>query len=139
MEMNWYLCQEKGFAKKITSDKSLANSLVKTAENQLRTESTIPLSEQTLQSKIILVYSALREILEAIAILHGWKIYNHECFYFFLNEVLKRQTLAEKFNLFRKIRNKICYYGKSVSLTYSENLLSEMRVLIKTLKKEFLT
>ena len=60
-------------------------------------------------------YDILRSILETIAILDRCKIYSHEAFTYFLKEK-DENIIVNKFDRFRKIRNKINYYGKNISI-----------------------
>jgi len=80
---------------------------------------------------------SLRELLEALAIKNGFKIYNHECYCAFLKEILKDEELAALFDKFRRIRNKINYYGKDLSPKEAEAFKTEIEELVEKLKKLF--
>ena len=84
-----------------------------------------------------MVYDCLREVLEALAIKKGFKIYNHECFCAFLKNICNEFSFAESFDRFRKIRNKINYYGKKVELVDAERLIKDMISLRKELLSKF--
>ena len=85
------------------------------------------------ESKITLLYDALRILLEAIAIEKGFKIYNHECYTAFIREVLKESRLADEFDKFRRIRNAINYYAKQISNEEAETIVPGMQEFIKRL------
>ena len=76
----------------------------------------------------------IRELLEALAILKGYKIYNHDCFCAFLKEVLSESVMGDKFDKLRKIRNSINYYGKEVSVGEANKILSDLGSLIRDIK-----
>ena len=133
--MDWIACNKKRFAKSIKRDNNLINSLVQSSIKKLKTQSRLPLNGITATSKITLVYDSLREVLEALAIANGFKIYNHECYRAFLSEVLKESALSKDFDGFRKLRNSINYYGKDVSAEEAKQILADMQKLIKEVKK----
>jgi hypothetical protein len=86
-------------------------------------------------SRISLLYDALREILETIALEKGFKIYNHECYTPFLKEILCELVYADTFDKLRKTRNSINYYGKKLTLTQAQAVLVELRDMISYLRK----
>ncbi|MBS3108806.1 hypothetical protein J4409_02945 [Candidatus Woesearchaeota archaeon] len=122
--------------KEVKIDKNLINSLINSASKKLITADSIKLNENTASSKVSLTYDALRELLEAIAIEEGFKIYNHECYCAFLKEIIKETNLGDKFDDFRKIRNSINYYGKDVSVEEASFLIKNMLILIKEIKQK---
>ena len=82
-----------------------------------------------------MLYDSLRERLEGLALLHGYKIYNHECYASFLSEVLHERELSHAFNRVRLIRNSINYYGKRLSLDDSREITKEIENLIQKVKE----
>jgi len=96
----------------------------------------LTLTDDTAASKISLAYDALRELLEAWAVIKGYKIYNHECYSSFLKEVLNESRLGGQFDAFRKLRNDINYYGKDVLPNEAKPLLEEMASMAKMINKE---
>jgi len=127
--MDWKACMDKSLAKKAKTDTNLLISLKKSSAKKLESESMLPLNDTTAASKISLAYDALREVLEALAIKNGYKIYNHECYTAFLKEIIEQSAIADKFDKFRKIRNSINYYGKEITSVEAEPLLAEIRKL----------
>ncbi len=124
--MDWKECKDKGFTKKITSDKYLINSLIKASKKRFESSKRLELDKTTSSSKISLIYESIRELLEALAIKKGFKIYNHECFSSFLDEICHDKILSEEFNRFRKIRNQINYYGKDVPIKEAEEIIRNL-------------
>ena len=127
--MDWQECKDKKLVKSVSIDESLINSLVKSGENKLKTNKRIELDETTASTKVSIVYESLREVLEALAMKKGFKIYNHECFCSFLDEVLKDKTYSLKFDKFRKLRNQINYYGKETSTREAKIIIKEIILL----------
>ena len=114
---------------KITADLELASSLEKTSANKAISSELLQLREETAASKISLSYDSVRELLEAIALRKGFKIYNHICYTSFLKEVMKETYLGEGFDELRIIRNDINYYGKDVSVIEAKAVLERLAVL----------
>ena len=94
----------------------------------------LELNKKTAISKISLAYDSLRELLEALSLKKGYKIYNHECYTTFLKEILNENSKAEEFDNLRKIRNAINYYGKDVSIQNTKNILNRIKKLKKQIK-----
>ena len=135
--MDWKECEKDKIVKEISLDKPLVNSLLSNSLKKLKTQELLKLDETTASSKISLTYDSLRELLEALSISKGYKIYNHECYCAFLKEILNESFLSEKFDSLRKIRNSINYYGKDISIEEAKSILTEIIVLIKQIKKQF--
>ncbi len=137
--MDWNACNKNGLVKKVKIDGNLVTSLTKSSADKLKSEAMLQLNETTAGSKVTLAYDGLRELLEAIAIAEGYKIYNHECYCAFFKEVMDESDLARKFDSFRKIRNAVNYYGRNISPEEAEFLLKEMHLFIETIKTKFMT
>lgn len=133
--MDWNECTSKLLAKKKNLDENLIISLIKESEKKVKVNDLLQLDEITASSKLCIVYDSLREILEAIANKHRYKIYNHECYSSFLHEVLLLKEESIDFDKFRKIRNSINYYGKQIEINDIENLISEILNLRKKLMR----
>ena len=127
--MNWQECNKRRLAKDVQLDRDLITALRKTSENKLESESKLELSDITASSKLFLAYDSLRELLEALALKHGYKIYNHECYTAFLKEILLENTKGEEFDELRQIRNSINYYGKDILQEEAKKIIERIRVL----------
>ena len=113
--------------KEITVDYELIASLKKSAERKSQSVKLLVVNQITADSVITRLYDSLREILEALAIKHGFKIYSHECYAYFLSFILDEKELAERFDSLRKVRNAINYYGQEVPLPDAQTLIQELR------------
>ncbi|MEK6893013.1 MAG: hypothetical protein AABX07_02310 [Nanoarchaeota archaeon] len=132
--MDWEECLAKRIARPAQSDLELIKSLRKTSENKLLSADLLELNETTAVSKLSLYYDSARELLEALAIDKGYKIYNHECYAGFLKEAVGNKNLAERFDRLRILRNSVNYYGQNISLIDTKESISELKILIKELK-----
>jgi len=120
---------KKGIVKKKGTDKNLAMALRKTAEIDLKFFERIKIDDVSSRKVVSGYYEILREILEGLSAIRGYKIYSHEAFVYFL-EGDGENANAEKFNRFRLIRNRINYYGKSVSCEEAEEYCEEIKKMI---------
>lgn len=133
--MDWEECNEKKLVKEIKADLNLFASLIKSSKNKLESNKRLELDETTASTKISLAYDSLREILEAIAIKKGFKIYNHKCFCGFLDEICGERALSREFDKFRKIRNSINYYGEDVPIEEARIIIKEINELREKLMR----
>lgn len=127
--MNWEECKIKRLVKETRTDFQLINSLLNQSKKKLITDNFSPLNEDTISTKFCNNYDSLREVLEAVALSRGFKIYNHECFTGFLREVLGLEKESFVFDNLRKIRNSVNYYGEDISIDEGKNLIIEVRAL----------
>lgn len=127
--MDWNDCIKKRIAKEIGIDLDLIESLIRTSNNRLISEEKLKLDDSTSGSKISLAYDSLRELLEALAIKKGYRIYNHECYTYLLKEILNESAKGDEFDELRKIRNSINYYGKDISIIEAKDVLKRIKKL----------
>jgi hypothetical protein len=132
--MDWKRCNEEKIVKRISVDKELAKSLIESAGNKFTSASLLKLSEVTSSSVVTLYYDSLREFLEALSVLKGYKIYNHECYTSFLKEIIEDEDFSREFDSVRKIRNSINYYGEKLGLNDAEIIVRDVKELIKKCK-----
>src|SRR3989338_795778 len=128
--MDWQECNMKKMVKSISADEELLKSLLKTSENKIISAELLVLNDATANSKISLAYDSLRELLEALALKNGFKIYNHECYTAFLKEILKESLLGDDFDEMRKLRNGINYYGEKVNKEECEKIIKQIKNII---------
>ena len=137
--MDWVSCIKNRIVKEVKIDKNLISSLIKSSARKFRTQELFELSNDSADSKITLLYDSVRELLEALAISKGYKIYNHACYFSFLKEIIKKDSLAKSFNNFRIIRNSINYYGKDISLEEAKDIIEDMKKFIKIIKEDYIS
>lgn len=128
---------EQGKVRRSSADRNLARSIVKNSELDLKFLEKLEVNIYSARKIMCNYYDVLRSILEAVSILDRYKIYSHEAFRSFLK--IKNENLAAvKFDRFRKIRNKINYYGASIRPEETEENIKEITKLIEYLKKKYL-
>jgi hypothetical protein len=130
--MDWEECFKKKIVKEIKKDTEMIKSLIESSKNKLESSNELKMNEVTAVSKFSLAYDSLRELLEALAIENGYKIYNHECFTSFLKEILNEKEKGNNFDEIRKIRNDVNYYGKQITIEEAEEIINK----IKSLRQE---
>ena len=133
--MNWDECVLHGVVKKIKPDTNLIGSLIEQSRRKLLTDDFSPMNADTASTKFSNNYDSLREVLEALAVKFGYKIYNHDCFFGFLKQVLHLEKESFAFDTFRKIRNSVNYYGSNLSPEKAALLIKEIRELRELLLK----
>ena len=133
--MDWKECIGKKIARYSKPDEELIKSLMQSSENKIASSNLLTLNETTSVSKLSLCYDSVRELLEALAISKGYKIYNHECYTGFLKEIINDSRLAEKFDRLRLLRNSINYYGENISVNDAKESIDELKELGKEIKK----
>ena len=117
-------CWDKGHIKKTTPNKELIRSLIEMSGLNELTVKTAVINDKTVSSYFKLAYDSLREILEGICILHGYKVNNHIC----LGELV--ETLVEgfdyaEFDRLRYARNSISYYGEKLEYEQGTELIKK--------------
>jgi len=127
--MDWKECYNRRIAKNVNPDVEMIISLTKSSRNKLESESKLNMSNVTANSKLSLAYDSLRELLEALALKNGYKVYNHECYTAFLKEIIKENYKADEFDDIRKIRNAVNYYGKEISVEEANEIIAKIKKL----------
>lgn len=111
------------------ADAGLIKSLTESSRDKLESEKRLAMDDVTAASKLTLAYGALRELLEALALKNGYKVYNHECYTAFLKEIVGESEMGDEFDEIRRLRNAINYYGKRISARDAERFISRVRKL----------
>jgi uncharacterized protein (UPF0332 family) len=131
--MDFKECIQKEIIKDVLLDANKVTSVRNIAQQKINSANYLPNEHHI--AKISLLYDALREYLEALALEEGYKIYNHECYTAFIKEILKKSSKGDLFDKIRKTRNNINYYGVDVNLEEAEEIIKEIKELIKTFSK----
>lgn len=130
--MDWNECKKLRITKDVSIDLHRIKSIKCIANEKIESANILPRGHYV--AKITLLYDALREILESIALEKGYKIYNHECYTPFIKEILVKSSLGDNFDKVRKIRNRINYYGKKVDDGEAQHIIELLIKLIDTFK-----
>lgn len=129
---------KEGKVRRATPDKLMAESIIKNTFEDLKFLEQTKLTDLSKRKLVSNYYDSLRSLLEAISLLNGYKIYSHEAFTYFLKEKLNQDILSLRFDRFRKIRNGLNYYGKSIQLSEAEEIIQELKRTINEIKQKLL-
>ena len=118
-------CYKKNFIKKTRIDRELVRSLIEMSKIKEDSVNNAQVNETNISAYLSMAYDSLRETLEALCILKGYKVTSHIC----LGELLK--TLVSDFDFisfdrFRYIRNGINYYGSKVDYKQGKEIITKM-------------
>jgi len=116
-------------------DKEWAKALLKMSDASLDAANALD-TERNSSAALTLAYTALRQVLEAICLLRGYKVYSHEAYTSFLKE-LDEPAAAESFNRFRKLRNGVEYYARPVSAAVAHQALKGITTIRKRLREKY--
>ena len=136
--MDWGECLESGKVKRAFKDRGLIRSYTDMSNRFIEGVKMMKLNERSAPIILSNLYDALLSICEALLSLNGLKSYNHECITSFLKKVLNEYKIAEIFDRYRKIRNMIKYYGRTVSVETTETAMKEINNTIRYLKDKYL-
>lgn len=128
---------KEGTVRKAERDEQLINSVLNTADTDIEFLSGLKVTAISARKIVSNYYDVMREILEALAINDGYKVYSHEAFTYFLKERYS-DALSIKFDRFRKLRNKINYYGTSISVDEALQYKDEIISIIAELREKLL-
>ncbi len=118
-------CREKGFIKRTKRNCELVKSLIDMSGIKEKTVNNAPIDEDNICAYLPMAYDSLREIMEAICILHSYKVTSHIC----LGRLVK--TLVEdfdyyRFDRFRYMRNSINYYGEKTDFNQGKEMIRKI-------------
>jgi len=133
-EASWADCLSYNDSVKITPDKEKAKSLIETAEERIR-YSNKEVNEKTSNYIFEDYYSSVLEMMQALVLLHGYKVANHVCLGFFIRDILKKADLFRAFDDCRFKRNSLIYYGKRMDFETAKDAIEKAKRLIKELNK----
>jgi|SRR3989344_2898216 len=137
--MDWKECLDKRIAKNVNLDLNLINSLIKTSENKLKSSQELKMNEINASSKFSLAYDSLRELLEALVLKKGYKVYNHECYTYFIKEIIGESDKGDEFDEIRRARNEVNYYGQEITVDESSKIIESidsLRTFVLSLLKK---
>ncbi len=131
-------CFRKGVIKKTRVNLELVKSLTEMSNSKEQTIKLAKITEISVSAYVSLAYDSLREILDALCVLNGYKVLSHVCVGELLNAILENFNFKD-FDKFRYIRNGINYYGTKLDLEQGKLLLLKIFAMRKNLKEKYLT
>ncbi len=130
-------CFRKGLIKKTMIDKELVKSLIDMSNIKETAVKTVTINKINISAYVSLAYDSLREILEALCILKGYKVLSHVCIGELLKDILEEFDY-EEFDRLRWIRNNINYYGEKVELEQGKKVIEKIFAIKKKIMKKYL-
>lgn len=127
-----------GSVRKVSPDKQLANGLVKIANLRLKNLETLKITDENSFSVVENCYEAIRELIDALMALKGYKSYSHEATVEFLKEFYSMKVgfgAVNKVDRYRRIRNDIKYKGLLTSKSEAEEIMKNTKTIIGALMK----
>ena len=118
-------CYKKNFIKKTRIDKELIRSLIEMSKIKEDSVNNAKIDDINISAYVAMAYDSLRETLEALCILKGYKVTSHIC----LGELLRTLILNFDFNSFdrfRYTRNGINYYGTKVDYQQGKEIIMKL-------------
>jgi len=119
---------------KKSPDLQKAKALAAMSAEAMRATKALPLNGATASIITSAAYSSLRQLLEAMCLQKGYHVYSHEAFTHYL-KMIGEGGAAGRFDILRKRRNGIEYYGKAVDAATARESVREAERLRKLLKK----
>ena|SRR3989344_2078038 len=118
-------------------DANLAKSLFLKTMKDRDFFDELEINENSARKLVSNYFDFLRSILEAMAALDGYKIYNHEAFTYYLKEK-KEDAAAIKFDRFRQIRNGINYRGSDIDVNEAKEIIDSIKDVMGYLIDKYL-
>ena len=119
-------------------DSQKAKALIRMSDDILSFVSKLSVEETSASPIFSNAYEAIRQILEAISLSQGYKVYSHEAYNSYLKS-LKEEKLAITFDRLRKLRNGINYYGERVSKEITKEAIIQIKEACEELKNKYLS
>lgn len=134
---------KEGSVRKISPDKQLAKSLLKISLLRLKNLEAMRITDENSFSIVENCYEAMRELIDALMALRGFKSYSHQANIDFLRKFYSAHVgyaNVNRIDRYRKIRNDIKYEGLLTTKSEADEIFKNTKliidVLIKLLEKE---
>jgi uncharacterized protein (UPF0332 family) len=128
---------KKNLAKKTDANPGIANALLNKASVRLKRISKVKIAEE--ESSIVFedIYESIREALQSLMQVKGYKPYSHEALLAFVKEEkLLSESIINDANRYRILRNKSVYEAKKISLGTCREALEFANKLMPEIKKK---
>lgn len=131
-EANWKECIENYSSIKITPDTQKAKCLIDTANDRIQ-YCNKEMTERTANYIFEDYYTSIMELIQALALLQGYKINNHLCLGFYLRDIIKKEELFRTFDDLRYKRNSLVYYGKRMEFNICKKAIKDSKKIMREL------
>ena len=129
---------KEGSVRKVSPDRQLAKSLVKIALLRLKNLEAMEITDENSFSVVENCYEAIRELIDALMSLKGFKSYSHEANIEFLRKfysVNVGYANVNRIDRYRRIRNDIKYEGLLTTKFEANEILENTKIIINVLMK----
>ncbi|MBI4177466.1 MAG: hypothetical protein HY516_03805 [Candidatus Aenigmarchaeota archaeon] len=130
-------CFRKGFIKKTIVNKELVKSLIEMSDTRGSVVKAANITKTDVSVYVSLAYDSLREVLEALCVLNGYKVLSHMCVGELLDSVVKNFDY-DSFDRFRWIRNGINYYGEKIDFEQGKEVIAKIFAMKDDILKNYL-
>ena len=121
-DFDYYI--QKGEVRKTTRDINLAESLVKRSKENSDYILKLRLTENGASIIFRNLYDCLRELIDTILILEGYKSYSHQASIIFLKKFTEfSEEDIYKLDNFRTKRNNSLYYGRPITIDEAKEIM----------------
>ena len=128
-------CYRKGLVKKTKINKELIKSLIEMSDIKENTVNAAHIDDSNISAYVSMAYESLREVLESICILNGYKVISRICLGKLLKDIISNFDYYE-FDRMRYIRNGINYYGTKVDFDQGKEIIKKIfKMKIKLVNK----
>jgi uncharacterized protein (UPF0332 family) len=133
---NYYL--KKKLVKRSKSNANEAQALLKRAKARMGYVENQEIKEDNAVFIFEDIYEALREAIQSLLAMKGYKPYSHEALAAFMKEFYQKEFTTkeiETFNRYRIIRNNIVYRASSIDAKEAEKALQYVKKMISKIEK----
>jgi len=130
-------CEKKGFVRKVSKDEGLVKSLIEKSKLKEKVVKESKVNEENISVYVSLAYDSLKEILDCVCLMNGYKVMSHICVGVVLKNLFEDFNF-EDFDRMRWIRNSINYYGERVEFDQGMELIKNIFKMKKELSEKFL-
>lgn len=111
--------------KKVRPNKELVKSLIEVSEIKELTVKSAKLDDRNISAFLPIAYDSLREIIDSVVNLKGYKVTSHVCLQVLFSH-LYPEIKIKQFHKFRNTRNGINYYGKKISFEQGKSIIDQI-------------
>tara|TARA_Y100000310_G_scaffold338021_1_gene426576 strand:+ start:2785 stop:3195 length:411 start_codon:yes stop_codon:yes gene_type:complete len=131
----WEESIKEGKVIKITPNLERSSSLKQSSLKLLNIINKINLDNENGFFFITNYYDIILEVMHSLMFKKGYNVLDHLSIGYYIKDILKNQEIFELFNKYRKIRNNIIYYGKSIDTETSKQAIKDLQELYEFVKE----
>jgi hypothetical protein len=132
---DWEKAIQEGKVLKISPNEQRAASLIKSSVKLLKIIEKIELDDDNGFFILTNHYDIVLESMHALLYKKGYKVLDHVSIGYYIKDILKKIELFNIFDKYRKIRNCILYYGRSVGIETARQAIIDLKQLNTFVKR----